>query len=58
MGVDIADINNDAGPDISVCDMVPATHHRRNIHISQALLTALSRKKFEAPFSTAVILYR
>ncbi len=36
MGVDIADINNDAVPDISVCDMVPATHYRRNIHISQA----------------------
>ncbi|SEI59321.1 Repeat domain-containing protein [Dyadobacter sp. SG02] len=36
MGVDIADINNDARPDIMVMDMLPETYERRKTMIAKA----------------------
>ncbi len=36
MGCDIADINNDALPDVFTADMAPAGHYRRNVLVNQA----------------------
>ncbi len=36
MGADVADVNNDALPDIFTADMAPASHYRRKVLVNQA----------------------